>query len=158
VAEQQLDRWSILHAIPLTVLKAPAASNLPLFVMVRMGKMLLSYPTALVFPLIDTNKSTLDSTDTLNLSSVLRVSIREPVKMNAWSYVDHCNNLASAVLAQCAAHEPTPLSETPNSSEWKPVIIDSASSVKMTEDLTMTSNPTNEDDIMTQLCNLFQTV
>ncbi|KAI8048124.1 hypothetical protein BDF22DRAFT_291171 [Syncephalis plumigaleata] len=158
LAEQQLDRWSTLHAIPLDVLRAPMTSNLPLFVMIRIGNMLLSYPTALVFPLIDTNDSALSSSnDTPHLSSVLRVSVRDPVKMNAWSYVDHCNNLASAVLAQCAAHEPTSLGESPNNSEWKPVIIDSASNIDATKQSNVANKSANEDEIMTQLCDIFQT-
>ncbi|KAI9591839.1 hypothetical protein BDF19DRAFT_453632 [Syncephalis fuscata] len=151
VAEQQLLIWSTIHALPLSLLKSPIESNMPLFVIVRIGKKVMSYPTALVFPI-----TTLKSDDSTVANPPLRLSIRDPSKSTAWSYTDHCSNLASAVLAQCAAHEPTPLTEESNDSDWKPVVVESDDTLEDTMAITIESNPNNENQILTQLCDLFQ--
>ncbi|RKP25759.1 hypothetical protein SYNPS1DRAFT_28520 [Syncephalis pseudoplumigaleata] len=161
-ADQQLDLWSTLHAIPLDVLRMPAESKLPLFVMVRVGSMLLSYPTALVFPLVEAGRSIADAAaattiDAPSPASILRVSMRDPAKSSAWTYVDHCASLAAAVLAQCAAHEPTPLAEeASDNDEWKPVRIDTDASMPAMAELDTATPAKDEGDILQQLCGLFQ--
>jgi hypothetical protein len=128
-AEHQLSVWSQMHGLPIEQLKR--STQLPAFVMVRVGQVLLSYPTGLVFLPITTTTSTVKhdpmptpvpistSTTAITLTPTKRNTTRD----DTWSYVDHRHHLTMTVLAQCAMHEPTPAAEESQDSEWHPVII-----------------------------------